>query len=74
MLRTLANFSEAKGGGFFFFSPDKRYMIKSLNAEVTPPPLLRRRTRAAAPILPFVLRTVLGGRRGQGLHALDCPG
>ncbi|KAL1526560.1 hypothetical protein AB1Y20_015268 [Prymnesium parvum] len=32
-LCALANFSEAKGGGFFFFSPDKRYMIKSLDAE-----------------------------------------
>ena len=27
LLRALAKFSEAKGGGFFFFSPDMKYML-----------------------------------------------
>ena len=33
LLRALAKFSEAKGGGFFFFSPDQRYMVKSMTTE-----------------------------------------
>ena len=31
LVKVLANFSEAKGGGFFFFSPDKQYMVKTMS-------------------------------------------
>jgi len=31
VLHKLTHFSEAKGGGFFFFSPDLKYMVKSMS-------------------------------------------
>ena len=31
--RMVLNFSEGKGGGFFFWSLDRRFMVKTLEAE-----------------------------------------
>ena len=47
---TQRQFSEAKGGGFFFFSADKRYMVKTMS---------EREHRTMLQILPELRRRAL---------------